>query len=613
MLTVFLYWPGLSGAFLVDDTNNLAALNLRGGVTNWETLSEFVFGNQSGRLGRPLSMLSFLIDDQYWPGSVESYRYTNLMLHCLCGVLIFAFTRLFVPQVEGTGFRYRTELSLFVMALWLFSPLHVSTTFYVVQRMTQLSAIFCVAGLCVFLIGRKRVIAAEAGGHLWVLVGLYFFGLLAVLSKENGALIFCFAVIVELTITFSRNEKPNVFILSAAAAPILMGLGYYLIFLSNFSHTSYRDFSIYERILTESRILWDYLAKIVFPISGKMSLDHDDIIVSKSLFEPISTIFSIIAHFILIAAAIVYRKRFAWIFLAVFGFYSGHLLESTVIPLELYYEHRNYFPSVFVFIGLIAFCSSSGERRTKFRLGAIALVGLSLFMLSSRATLWGEPALQTRVWAMEHPQSVRAQTNLASLLMLEEKFSDAQELLEEIRKKWPSQRHADVILLNYQCMGIFSVPVSGYDVLRSDSGGTYSGFLPSVTEIMMKLYRLNTCQEFSNRKMLQILSGLYELKYSKQKYNAAIQFWKSEVYANMGDLDGVISSLSLAIEHRKYSIYYYQKAVIFESASLYREAIGAAEQALRIERSKSIARSFDIERYTVLLLRLKAKVGEGDL
>jgi len=81
----------------------------------------------------------------------------------------------------------------------------------------------------------------------------------------------------------------------------------------------------------------------------------------------------------------------------------------------------------------------------------------------------------------------------------------------------------------------------------------------------------------------------------------------------MGDLDGVISSLSLAIEHRKYSIYYYQKAVIFESASLYREAIGAAEQALRIERSKSIARSFDVERYTVLLLRLKAKVGEGDL
>ena len=85
------YYPGLSGIFLVDDKVTLQSINNQGGVTDWNSLLSFIFSNRSGPSGRPFSMLSFLIDDQAWPGDPASYKYTNIMIHILCGLCIFVF------------------------------------------------------------------------------------------------------------------------------------------------------------------------------------------------------------------------------------------------------------------------------------------------------------------------------------------------------------------------------------------------------------------------------------------------------------------------------------------------------------------------------------------
>ncbi|MGK0500799.1 MAG: hypothetical protein ACJAYG_002453, partial [Oceanicoccus sp.] len=203
----WLYWPGLRGMFLLDDIQHLALLNIRGGVTNWDAFITFVFGNHSGPLGRPVAMLSFLLNDQYYPGDIESYRYSNVLFHCLCGVLLFTFVSELLKALkknEQTAY----AAALLVTAWWLLAPFNVSTTLYVIQRMTQLATLFSLAGLVFYLKGRRELLADNpVAGWLWLLAGLLGFGSLAVLSKESGALLFVYALACELTLRAAANDR----------------------------------------------------------------------------------------------------------------------------------------------------------------------------------------------------------------------------------------------------------------------------------------------------------------------------------------------------------------------------------------------------------------------
>ena len=75
---VMIYWPGLSGPFLFDDFANLDALGQYNGVRDWQTFKLFVLGNASGPTGRPIAMLSFLIDARNWPTDPRPFKTTNL-------------------------------------------------------------------------------------------------------------------------------------------------------------------------------------------------------------------------------------------------------------------------------------------------------------------------------------------------------------------------------------------------------------------------------------------------------------------------------------------------------------------------------------------------------
>src|SRR5690554_7999884 len=94
--TFWLYWSGLSGGFLFDDIPNLEALGSLGGVINKETSLSFVFGGWSGPTGRPISLASFLLDDNTWPSYAPWFKQTNLYIHILCGLLLCWSTLLLV-------------------------------------------------------------------------------------------------------------------------------------------------------------------------------------------------------------------------------------------------------------------------------------------------------------------------------------------------------------------------------------------------------------------------------------------------------------------------------------------------------------------------------------
>ena len=94
-----------------------------------------------------------------------------------------------------------------VAAAWLLHPLMVSTVLYTVQRMTELSTLFVLAGLVCYLQGRR--VQADSPGAGWALIGFGFFVFypLAVLSKENALLFPVYCTLIEWVVLRARGNE----------------------------------------------------------------------------------------------------------------------------------------------------------------------------------------------------------------------------------------------------------------------------------------------------------------------------------------------------------------------------------------------------------------------
>ena len=176
-----------------------------------------------------------------------------------------------------------------------------------------------------------------------------------------------------------------------------------------------------ERLLTELRVVLDYLRWILLPDAGEMSLYHDDYQVSRGLFSPPTTAFALLTLSGLLLAAIALRNRRPLLGLGLILFFSGHLLTATVIPLELVFEHRNYFSTLGICVGAFDFLFLSPVFR-QHRLVGITLGGFMLLFFAwstlLRAKEWSNPVRFSQVEVAKHPQSARATYDWARTLIV---------------------------------------------------------------------------------------------------------------------------------------------------------------------------------------------------
>jgi tetratricopeptide (TPR) repeat protein len=408
--------PGLTGGFLFDDAPNLQDLSAYGGVTDWGTFRAFVFGGWSGPTGRPIALASFLLNDNAWPSEAAPFKYTNLMLHLLAGALL-AWAALQLCRFYGLDERRAHWTALFGSAAWLLHPFLVSTTLYPVQRMTQLAAIFVFAALVAYLHGRRLFPLRPRAGLVWMGASLALGTVLATLSKENGALLPLLVLVVEFCAPATLPRLPLAFRALFLWLPSFALLGYLLRQL-DFTPGLWPDrpFDQPERLLTESRILWDYLGNLFLPRIEGSGLYRDDIVISHSLFDPPSTAWALAALAVLLGAAFWLRRRAPFLSLAVLFFFAGHLIESTWLGLELYFEHRNYLPSAFLFLPL---ARGLDLLRRQVSAATVAVLGLAMlgtlaFLTYQRASLWGDAEKLEIYWALAAPNSPRAQNALAN-------------------------------------------------------------------------------------------------------------------------------------------------------------------------------------------------------
>ncbi|GLI34563.1 hypothetical protein DAMNIGENAA_19960 [Desulforhabdus amnigena] len=113
-----------------------------------------------------------------------------------------------------------------------------------------------------------------------------------------------------------------------------------------------RDFTLNQRILTETRIVIWYISLLLWPNPNRFSIEHD-IDLSTSLINPYTTLLSSITIFIIIIGSIFYRKKYPLITYGIIWFFLNLVIESTIIPLELIFEHRVYLPSVGIIISFV--------------------------------------------------------------------------------------------------------------------------------------------------------------------------------------------------------------------------------------------------------------------
>ena len=439
-LALFAYWPGLTGFFILDDFPTLSRLGDHADARNLDRLVHFVLGGSAGPLGRPVSLASFLIDGFGWPASPWHFKKTNVLIHLLTGVCgYWAFYVIYKAiyrqhQVTAAVTGKFLAAATLTWCLWLLHPFNVSTVLYVVQRMTQLSALFVLLGIVGFIKARTSL----TQGHYWqfgfwtALYGLSF--VLGTLAKENAALLCLYTLLTEywllrpLAPHYGNHKIWDVWLAVFAWTPAILILAYLAYKLPAFTdYYAARHFDLLERLLTECRILWHYLYQIIAPQRAGSGLFFDRYEVSTGLLTPVSTLVSAAGVMAAVFLAWQCRRRFPIVAFSIGWFLAGHSLESTVVPLELYFEHRNYLPMIGPLFGVSYLLYSEFFNINRFvRKGlAVTWVILFAFITVTGSLLWGNHAVLAKTWHEENPDSLRATQLLAAVYIRQGDYRNA--------------------------------------------------------------------------------------------------------------------------------------------------------------------------------------------
>jgi len=436
LTAIIAYLPGLDGPFLFDDFGAISELGSRGGVKDWATFKAFVFGGHAGPTGRPLALLSFLVDANNWPADAWPFKRTNLVIHILNAVLLGVLIDKVLQLVEIDRGR-RRWVTLFSVAGWLLHPFLVSTTLYAIQRMAQLSTMFVFTGFIAYLYGRSLLAANTTKAYFIMSLAIGVFTLLATISKENGVLLPLLVGTMEITVFASQrarlpalNRYWAIAFLVLPSALVALYLGEKVFREDFFATMSGRDFSAYERLLTQPRILADYLRHWFLPDLYTVGVFQDHFIKSTGVLSPVTTLLSLAFHVALIVLSIVKRRNWPLLAFAVLFYYASHVLESSVLNLELYFEHRNYLAAAFLFVPLVVFL----QRRLHGSLFFVVAVGAMLLLAGFTrytATIWQDQARIVEASARKAPTSARAQLLYATDLYNDKRFDEAVRVIEE--------------------------------------------------------------------------------------------------------------------------------------------------------------------------------------
>ncbi|MDH3359556.1 MAG: tetratricopeptide repeat protein, partial [Desulfobulbaceae bacterium] len=327
-----------------------------------------------------------------------------------------AMTTLTLP-VFGNRYARSREIALAATLLWALHPLQTNAVTYIVQRMTSMSALFVLSSLWFYVRGR---LWKKPGQRLYFYAASLLCGGLAVISKENAVMLPVMIVGYEFFLlsdsVWKRNWRQIVIAAGLAVSVVLVFAWVYLgdsFIITLPARFSGREFTLGERLLTESRVLFLYLGLLALPLPSQLNLCHD-IVLSRGLFSPPQTALALFALVGLLVLAVFLFRRDRLASFAIFWFLGNLLIESTVIPLELIFEHRLYLPSTFLLLSVVAAGYRFWPGKLFFqRLLVVVLVVGCVFLTWQRNKAWASTTVLWKDVIAKSPALVRGYQNLA--------------------------------------------------------------------------------------------------------------------------------------------------------------------------------------------------------
>jgi protein O-mannosyl-transferase len=311
-------------------------------------------------------------------------------------------------------------VAILACALWILSPFLAAAQLTLIQRMTTLAGLWVFFGLALYVWGRIQEPRRPFIGLSMIAVGLFVGTSLGTLSKENAALLPLLALVTEITL-LNRNLKPSPHavaivrwvILILPSAAILAYIATRVPSLLD-PISQHREYTPLQRLASQTQILWEYVGHLLLPTTSSVTPFNDDRVAAEGWLT-LPVLASTLSWLVVFVAAFLLRHRAPVLLFSVCFFLAGHLLESGVIHLELYYPHRNYVPAFglyFMIAALMVYATHWRLRIVAF--ASIAYVVAFAMILGATTSLWGQPLLAAEMWSKQHTESNRANQFLAS-------------------------------------------------------------------------------------------------------------------------------------------------------------------------------------------------------
>ncbi len=429
---VLAYWPSLDVPFVFDDFHNIVTND----AVHPERWSELVapFQEERGVRSRPFGKFTFAVNYLADGLNPTGYHLVNIAIHIVNAVLLYALllalTR--APRSPPALARNAALFAFGAALIWALHPVNTQAVTYVVQRLASLAATFYLLAMLLFVLwrtGRVRTPIAWAGIAASFVLGF--------LTKEHTVTLPAALLLVDVAFFAGWRRRHSILVaaLAVAAIPLLITYGHATLeYLTEPSPR--RGFSALERLMTQGRVIAHYLSLIVWPDHGRLQVDYD-FAVSRGLLQPPVTVLAWAALAAVTFAAAVGLRRQPWLCAGWLFFMLAIAVESSIVMIELAFEHRVYLPSLLLVAGILApaYSHATSPRAARgLALVAIAVAGLLAFQTVERNREWVD---QGELWKADMKRGAsqfRSALNSAYALVRQGRPDEALDILERVPK-----------------------------------------------------------------------------------------------------------------------------------------------------------------------------------
>ena len=519
-----------------DDEKILTNQSLHLSSLTWNHIKKTFFARADNprALYRPVSSFSLALNYYFSKDKVFSYHLVNLIIHYITSIFLFLFiySTLRLPLIEAKYRDHSFFIAFLASVFWASNPIQTQAVTYIIQRMASITGMFYIISMFFYVEARRSEIPRKKN----ILFGLCVItGLLAMGSKENAFMLPVSIYLFDLILiqgltkdTLKKNIKPaSIFIFLI----ICIGAAYY--FLSGrdpsiLSLYSERAFTLKERLFSEPRIILFYLSLIFYPVPSRLSIDHD-ITISKTLLDPPTTLLSILLIIGIVFSAFYFSRRHPLVGFSIIFFFLNHLIESSFIPLELIFEHRNYIPSMLIFIPPVIFLVA-GIRH--YHLKKITQIAIIIFTICVIVGQGHSAFIRNALWKTEESLWMAATENSPGLWRpwhnLGKYYSD-RNMSEKALAHYLTALTKKIIVDRYdKGLTFYNIGVEYHKIGEKDEAFLYYLRAEKINPLLAKLY--------NNKGVILAEKGRTEEAINQ--FNKAIDYDKNlhEAYSNLGFL-----------------------------------------------------------------------------